>query len=190
MARQIFRAGGARQHNAFSRDCTRAPPMMTILKWLLVALAVVVLGAIGAGQAGLFQGNAPPDLGVRDGRLKAPSNTDNSVTSQAALYPDHPQRLAADIAPLALRGDGAATLEKLRQVVAAMDGAKIVRSDADYLYAQYTTTLMRFVDDVEFWYDPRTGVIQVRSASRVGKSDMGVNRRRIEAVRAALATAP
>ncbi len=163
---------------------------MLILKWILILLIVVVLGAIGTGQAGLFQSTAPNDLGVRDGRLKPPSNTDNSVTSQAGLYPDHPQRQYSDIAPLPLRGDGPATIAKIRGVVAAMDGAKIVKNNPDYLYAQYTTTLMKFVDDVEFWYDPTARVIRVRSASRVGKGDIGVNRKRIEAVRAALAAAP
>ncbi len=163
---------------------------MLILKWAVIVLLVVALGAIGAGQAGLFRSTAPNDLGVRDGRLKPPSNTDNSVTSQAALYPDHPQRAYSDVAPLPLRGDGPATLAKISAVVAAMDDAQVVKSDPDYLYAQYTTRLMKFVDDVEFWYDPTARVIQVRSASRVGKGDMGVNRKRVEAVRAALAAAP
>ena len=163
---------------------------MVILKWILIVVFIVVLGAIGAGQAGLFQSTAPNDLGVRDGKLKPPSNTDNSVTSQAALYADHPQRTYADIAPLPLRGDGPATLAKIKAVVGGMEGAKVVKSEPDYLYAQYTTRLMKFVDDVEFWYDPTARVIQVRSASRVGKGDMGVNRKRIEAVRAALAAAP
>jgi uncharacterized protein (DUF1499 family) len=106
------------------------------------------------------------------------------------LYPDHPRRRAADIAPLPLRGDGPATIARIQRVVGAMDGARIVKSEPDYLYAQYTTRLMQFVDDVEFWVDPAAGVIQVRSASRVGQSDMGVNRQRIDAVRAALAAAP
>ena len=163
---------------------------MMILKWILIVLLIVALVAIGAGQAGLFQSTAPNDLGVRDGKLKPPSNTDNSVTSQAALYPEHPHRVHSDIAPLPLRGDGPATIAKINAVVGAMDGAKIVKSDPDYLYAQFTTRLLKFVDDVEFWYDPTARVIQVRSASRVGKGDMGVNRKRIEAVRAALAVAP
>ena len=163
---------------------------MLIVKWLMIVVFVVAVCAIGAGQAGLFQGAAPADLGVRGGRLKPPSTTDNSVTSQAALYPDHPQRAYADIAPLPLRGDGPATIAKIKAVVGATAGVKIVKSDADYLYAQYTTRLMKFVDDVEFWHDPAAQVIQVRSASRVGKGDMGVNRKRIESVRAALAAAP
>lgn len=160
---------------------------MLILKWLLVACAVVAIGTIGAGQAGLFGSSAPTDLGVHDGRLKPPSATDNSVSSQAALYPDQPQHQAAQIAPLPLRGDGPATIARIKSVVQGMSGAKVVKSDVDYLYAQYTTPLMKFVDDVEFWYDPAAQVIQVRSASRIGEGDMGVNRKRIEAVRAALA---
>ena len=163
---------------------------MSILKWLLILLAVVVVGAIGAGQAGLFRSAPPADLGVHGGKLKPPSATDNSVSSQAALYPDHPQRQSAQIAPLPLRGDGPMTIARIRAVVEAMAGAKVVKSDGDYLYAQYTTPLMKFVDDVEFWFDPAAQAIQVRSASRVGKGDMGVNRKRIEAVRAALAASP
>ena len=159
---------------------------MLIVKWLVIAVAVVIVLAIAAGQLGFLQGTAPTDLGVRDGRLKPPSMTENSVTSQAALYPDHPQRKYADIAPLALKGDGPATIAKIKAIVEGMDGAKVVSSERDYLYAQYTTKLMRYVDDVEFWFDPAANVIQVRSASRVGRGDLGVNRKRIEAVRAAL----
>ena len=159
---------------------------MFVLKWPLILLVVAVVGAIGAGQAGVFRSSAPTDLGVHGGKLKPPSTTDNSVSSQAALYPDNPQRQAAHIAPLALRGDGPATVARIKSVVEAMAGAKVVKSDADYLYAQFTTPLMKFVDDAEFWYDPVAQVIQVRSASRIGEGDMGVNRKRIEAVRAAL----
>ena len=163
---------------------------MLVFKWILILLVIAVVGAIAAGQAGFLTGSEPTDLGVHEGRLKPPSATDNSVTSQAGLYPDHPQRAYADIAPLPLRGDGPATMEKLKAVVGAMEGARIVRSEPGYLYAQYTTRLMKFVDDVEFWFDAQAGVIQVRSASRLGKGDMGLNRKRIEAVRAALTAAP
>jgi uncharacterized protein (DUF1499 family) len=136
-----------------------------------------------------LQGTTPTDLGVHDGKLKPPSMTENSVTSQAALYRDHPQRNYADIAPLPLQGDGPATLAKIKAIVEGMDGANVMKSDPGYLYVQFTSKLMKFVDDVEFWYDPAANVIQVRSASRVGRGDLGVNRKRIETVRAALATA-
>lgn len=160
---------------------------MLIVKWIVIVIVVLVAGGIAAGQFGFLKGTPPTDLGVRDGRLKAPSNTDNSVSSQAGLYTDHPQRAYSSIAPLSLNGDGPATIAKIKAIVQATAGAAVVKSEPDYLYAQYTTPLMKYVDDVEFWFDPANDVMQVRSASRIGKSDMGANRKRVEALRAALA---
>lgn len=165
---------------------------MNMLKRVLLALAVAFVLALAAGQMNLLQGWAPADLGVREGRLKPPANVPNSVSSQANLYPDHPRRESARIDPLPVRfGDrnGAATLAALKSIVEAMPGAKVVTSEGPYLYVQFTSRWFRFVDDTEFWYDPAAGVIHVRSASRLGESDLGVNRQRIEAIRAQLSTA-
>jgi uncharacterized protein (DUF1499 family) len=159
---------------------------MVIVKWILIVIVVLVVGGIAAGQLGFLKGTPPGDIGVRDGRLKVPSNTDNSVSSQAGLYPDHPQRAYATIAPLALNGDGPATIAKIKSIVQATAGAAVVKSEPDYLYAQYTTPLMKYVDDVEFWFDPANSVVQVRSASRIGKSDLGANRKRVEILRSTL----
>jgi uncharacterized protein (DUF1499 family) len=157
------------------------------IAWLGGLALALVLGAIGAGRLGLLQGRPPGDLGVHDGRLKAPSTTPNSVSSQAVLYPDHPRSREAQIAPLAYEGDGAAAMARLAALVQATEGATLVERRADYLYATYTTPLMRFVDDVEFWLDPAAHVIHVRSASRIGHGDRGLNRARIEALRARFA---
>ena len=163
---------------------------MFIIKWLViwfvVAVLVLIVLAVAAGRLGFLQGTPPDDLGVREAKLKPPSMTENSVTSQAALYPDHPQRKYADIAPLPVKGEGPAALAKIKAIVEGMEGARVIKSEPGYLYAQFTTRLMKYVDDVEFWFDPAANVIQVRSASRVGRGDLGVNRKRIEAVRAAL----
>ena len=78
---------------------------MLIIKWLLIVVALIVIAGVLAGQLGLLKGKAPTDLGVHDGRLKPPSKTPNSVSSQAVLYPDHPQLAYASIAPLQLKGD-------------------------------------------------------------------------------------
>lgn len=161
--------------------------LIATLKWAAIVVVALVLLAIVAGQLGLYGGSVPSDLGVRDGKLKRPKVTPNSVSSQAALWPGHPRQAWAQIAPLALRGDGAATLARIKALVEASPGAKVIDSRADYLYAQYTTKLMKFVDDVEFWFDPAAQVVQVRSASRVGRGDRGVNRARIEALREKLA---
>ena len=162
---------------------------MRFLKRLAIGAGIVVVLVAGAGQLGVFQGTPPGDLGVRDGRLKRPADTPNSVSSQARLWPDHPQREYADIAPLSLRGDGSETIARLQALMHSEPGASIVESRPDYLRVQFTTRLMKFVDDVEFWFDPAAGVVQVRSASRVGRKDFGVNRQRIERLRARLAGA-
>jgi len=160
---------------------------MAVLKWGLSGLVALVLLAVLAGQLGQWQGRAPDDLGVRNGRLKPPSMTGNSVSSQAGLWPGHPQREAARIEPLALAGDdGPATMQRLRDTVAAMPGARIVRFDGDYLRAEFTTPIMKFADDAEFWLDRDAGVVQVRSASRLGQGDLGANRKRVETIRARL----
>ncbi len=147
-----------------------------------IALVLVALTFV-AGQLGLLAGREPADLGVHDGRLKPPSLTPNSVSSQAHLHPDAPQDAA--IAPLALAGDPAVAIARLRRIVESMPGARVVAARPDYLYAQFTSRWLKFVDDVEFWASPAEGVIHVRSASRVGRKDFGVNRKRIEAIRAA-----
>jgi uncharacterized protein (DUF1499 family) len=160
---------------------------MSTLKTVLTVLVVLAIVLALAVQLGLLRGRMPPDLGARDGRLKPPSMSPNSVSSQAGLYPDHPQRAYAQIAPLPVDGSGPQTLERLRRIVEAMPGAKVVKADSGYLYVQFTTPMMKFVDDAEFWVDPRANVIQVRSASRIGRKDFGVNRARIEAIRARMA---
>lgn len=161
--------------------------MMRILRWFLIVAGLMVVVVIGLGQIGFLAGEPPTDLGVRDGRLAPPATTPNSVSSQANLYPDHPQLQYARIEPLHFSGDGVAAMGKLAAVIRKMDGATIVAERPDYLQAQFKTTLLRFTDDAEFWLDNAAGVIQVRSASRLGQSDLGVNRKRIETIRAQLA---
>lgn len=157
--------------------------LQTVLLALLLLAVAVSLGA----QFGLFAGPTPGDLGTRDGRLKPPSMTPNCVSSQAGLYPDHPQRAYAQIEPLPVTGGGPQTLERLRRIVEGLPGAKVARSDSGYLHVLFVSRWMRFVDDCEFWFDPRAGVVQVRSASRLRRRDFGANRARVEAIRARLA---
>lgn len=160
------------------------------LTWLLAVVLALVLGLFFAGQAGMLTGTPPVDLGVNGGRLKPPSMTSNSVSSQAALYAGHPQQAGAQIAPLPLQGPPAETIGRLAVVVRGMPGAVVVAQRDDYLYVQFTTRWLHFVDDAEFWADPASGAVQVRSASRLGRKDRGVNRARIGQIRAALAAAP
>ena len=121
-------------------------------------------------------------------RRQAESAVDNAQQRQqpGRTVARPPAAGTAAIEPLSVKGDGPASMARLAQIVEGMAGARIVERRSDYLYVQFTTKLMRFVDDTEFWFDPAAGVIHVRSASRVGSNDFGVNRARIEAIRARL----
>ncbi|MEO7853405.1 MAG: DUF1499 domain-containing protein [Rubrivivax sp.] len=161
--------------------------ILSILKWLVIAIVVLAMVAVLAGQLGVLQGQPKGRLGVHDGKLAPPATTPNSVSSQADLWPNAPRREQARIAPLPMKGNAAQTLVKLKSIIEATPGAVVIESRSDYLYAQFTTRLMKYVDDVEFWVDPSAGVVQVRSASRIGQRDFDANRTRIEAIRAQLA---
>jgi uncharacterized protein (DUF1499 family) len=132
---------------------------------------------------GLFSGTRPDNLGVRDGRLAAPKRTPNNVSSQADRNAD----AAHYVEPLRFSGDARQAWAALRRVIEGMPRARVITSEPDYLHAEFSSRLMGFVDDAEFLLDAKAGVIQVRSASRLGRSDFGVNRERIESVRAKLA---
>lgn len=163
---------------------------MRLLTGLLAGIVLITAATVGSGQLGAFRGTPPIDLGVQGGRLKAPSATPNSVSSQADLEVGHPMRTYARIEPLRLAGDGPATMQRLRRILEARPDARVVLARDDYLRVEFTTRWMRFVDDAEFWFDPAAQVVQVRSASRLGRKDYGVNRERIEQIRRTLTSAP
>lgn len=126
-----------------------------------------------------FAGTRPDFLGVKDGKLAPCPNSPNCVSSQAT-DPEH------SITAIAYKSSPEDAIAQLKQVIQAQENAKIVTEGADYLYVEFTSKLMGFVDDVEFYLDKSKSTIEVRSASRLGQSDLGVNRQRIETVRAKL----
>jgi uncharacterized protein (DUF1499 family) len=132
---------------------------------------------------GLFSGTRPRDLGVKDGKLKACPNKPNCVCSQAAGDPLH------YIEPLRFAAAADAAWKALHTAIAGMERVKIVKDEAQYVYAEFTTRIMGYVDDTEFCLDPSGQVIHVRSASRLGYRDFNVNRERIEAIRTRFAAA-
>lgn len=87
------------------------------------------------------------------------------------------------IKPLAFKGDGGKAMERVKAVMKGLPRTKLIEEEDAYLHYEVRTRLMRFTDDVEFGLNAEAGVIDVRSASRVGYSDMGVNRKRVEAIR-------
>ena len=88
------------------------------------------------------------------------------------------------IAPFRYCKSRAEAKEALKDVIRFLPRAKLVEEDETYLHYEVTSLLFRFVDDVEFLFDDDTKTIHFRSASRTGYGDLGVNRTRMEQVRA------
>jgi uncharacterized protein (DUF1499 family) len=129
-----------------------------------------------------FPGTRPADLGVQDGQLTACPQSPNCVSSQSPTTDREHY-----IAPIVYAGSGPEALAKLRTLIAGLERTTIVESSDSYLCAEFASRLMGFVDDVEFSVDDSAKVIHVRSASRLGQSDLGVNRQRIEDLRSQFA---
>ena len=127
----------------------------------------------------LFTGcsvKAPGYTGLRDGKLSECPDSPNCVSSQTAKK-DH----AVD--PLSYKGSYSEAKQALLSIISSLPRTKIIADNERYVYVTFTSRLMRFVDDVEFLFDDTNKQIHVRSASRVGYSDMGVNRKRVEDLR-------
>jgi uncharacterized protein (DUF1499 family) len=153
-----------------------------VLLAIAVLVAVVVAGlaihvATATGDT-VFSWKRPDNLGAKDGRLAPPKRTPNSVSSQA-----DPADSEHYIAPIPFKGDAPAAMAAVRKAVESMEGSTVIRQEGGYLYAEFRTRVMRFVDDVEFVFDGKAGLIHVRSSSRLGRRDFGVNRARVEALR-------
>jgi len=144
--------------------------MLTRVLHVVVILSgsVVLAGCHGA---------RPATLGVRDGRLAPCPSSPNCVSSRAE---DDVHR----VAPFPFTGTAGAAIGRLAGIVRSLPRAAVVTATETYLHAEFRSAVFRFVDDAEFYADESAGVIQVRSAARVGSSDLGVNRKRIEEIRA------
>ena len=134
---------------------------------------------------GLLSGSRPENLGVSDGRLAPCKRTPNCVSSQA----DADKDAGHYIAPIRIRGSARDAWVALRSMLQKTPRVELVADKANYLYAEFASRIMGFVDDVEFLLDEKAGVIHVRSASRLGRSDFGVNRDRIETIRSRIGAA-
>lgn len=158
-----------------------------MLRRALVAMLLVVIGA-GAGialhlasskGATMFSGKRPDNLGAKEGRLASCGRRLNCVSSQAD--PGDAQRY---VAPIPFKGSAVDALAAARRAVESMRRATVVRHEGNYLHAEFRSRLMGYVDDVEFTYDGYAAVLHLRSASRLGRRDFEVNRKRVEALRA------
>ncbi|PSN13146.1 DUF1499 domain-containing protein [filamentous cyanobacterium CCT1] len=163
--------------------------MSTILAgWLAIALwltsvtlpapAPPLAPGLGALPGLSFAGEAP-ELGVQNGQLSPCPQTPNCWVSQGA-------DAAHAIAPIEYSRDRATARDLLLKVLKVVPRTEIVAQTDDYIRAKSTSRLLGFVDDLEFYLPPEEHLIHLRSAARLGESDLGVNRRRLEQIRLAL----
>jgi uncharacterized protein (DUF1499 family) len=118
-----------------------------------------------------------PAAKASGGGLKACPKSPNCVSSQAH-DPGHA------IAPFVYQDSRKEAFARLKKVMSDMKRTTIVAETEDYLHAEARSLIFRFVDDVEFYFPAAEKIIHVRSASRIGYSDLGVNRKRVEEIRA------
>jgi len=142
------------------------------------AAAGLALHVATPGGDSVFSWKRPHSLGVKDSKLAPCKRSPNCVSSQA-----DPADSEHYVAPIAFKGTALEAMAAARKAVESMQRATVVRHEGGYLYAEFRSRLMRFVDDIEFAADGRSGQIHVRSASRLGRRDFGVNRARVEALR-------
>ena len=148
-------------------------------KRILVSLAVVIVLIVGALAMMSIFSRKPTNLGVTDGRLAVCPASPNCVSTQAD---DAEHRMQ----PVSFAGSADEAMQRIKAVVATMPRTKIVTAGDNYLHVEFRSALFRFVDDVEFLIDPDEQLVHFRSASRVGYSDIGANRRRMEQIRKAV----
>lgn len=124
-------------------------------------------------------GKRPANLGVHAGGLAPCPSTPNCVSSDAT---DEGHAIDA----LALAAEPGVAWTAARDAVAALPRTTVVTQSEGYLHAECASALFGFVDDLELQLRPDDGIIAVRSASRLGRSDLGVNRKRVEGLRETL----
>lgn len=124
-------------------------------------------------------GTRPGNLGVKDSRLKPCPSSPNCVSSDDT-------DAAHVISALQLALPPAEAWRAVQAAVAGLPRTKIITQTDDYLHAECSSAVFGFVDDLELHLRPAQNLIAVRSAARLGRSDLGVNRRRVESLRSLL----
>jgi uncharacterized protein (DUF1499 family) len=143
------------------------PRRILALLGLVLVLGVTVLPVLSCRT---------PELGLVEGRLRDCPARPNCVSSEAPGRPGF-------VEPLAFEGDPDAAFRSLVAFLEEEPRVSVEEVGDAYVHAVFTTRLLRFRDDVELRLDREAGVVHVRSASRVGYSDLGANQARIESIR-------
>ncbi len=143
-----------------------------IKKITFISLSVITVALFFAGCSG----TRPSHVAKGHRNLAPCPETPNCVSTQSTND-------MHGIEPLTYDTDTKTAMTRLVDVIKSMKRTKIVTQTENYLYAEFTSGFWRFVDDVEFSFDEESSTIHFRSASRLGKSDFGVNRARMEEIK-------
>ena len=146
--------------------------MIYLIASLVVLSPVIALAGLSA------LATKPKNLGANNGRLAPCPNSPNCVSTQTSDSQHTMEAIVLDVSP-----DDA--MRKLKAVLAVIPRMEIITETESYIHAEATSLIFRFRDDVEFFIDQQSNLIHFRSASRVGKSDLGANRKRMEEIRTA-----
>ncbi len=124
----------------------------------------------------ILSGCGRPETGLTNGRFAPCPDSPNCVSSMAS-----DGRRA--IEPIAYKGTRDRARQVMLSVIQSMKRSRIISDSENYMHAEFRSLIFRFVDDAEFFFPENTGVIHMKSASRTGYSDFGVNRKRLEKIR-------
>lgn len=132
-----------------------------------------VVGAMGAIVIYMVVKNnlTPNNLGVNNGQLAQMPNKPNAVSSQT-------EEKDKKVEALEFKGNLKDSKDQVVKAIENYGNAKIIKNESNYMYVVFTTGIMKYHDDVEFYFDELKKLIHIRSASRIGYSDMGLNRER------------
>jgi uncharacterized protein (DUF1499 family) len=140
------------------------------LSGVIIAMGVIVVYMVVKNNL------TPKNLGVNNGKLSKMPNKPNAVSSQT-------NEKDKQIEAMEFKVNLAASKERIIKAIETYGNAKIITNENNYIYAVFTTGKMKYHDDVEFYFDESEKLIHVRSASRIGYSDMGLNRERYNKLR-------
>lgn len=126
-------------------------------------------------------GTRPDEIGIDPSGLKGCPKSPNCVSSQA-------KDAQHAIEPFCLKSDPDASWPLIQDEIASMPRWVIVTATDNYIHVECKSLIFRFIDDLELYFNSSKGIISIRSASRIGYSDFGANRRRIELLRRELRT--
>jgi len=141
-----------------------------------ITLKIIIGGIIMLFGISGCSGSRPENLGLKNKLLAPCPQSPNCVLSQASDEKHGTQ-------PLAYTGSLEVAKERLSQLLMSLENARLITQNGDYWHVEFTSRWLRFVDDVEFYFVESEPLIHLRSASRLGYSDFGANRKRVEKIR-------